>query len=116
MILYLGRYICQSCFKRKQQREAKRPRLTGKAELRWQLKRLGVWAQSHIAAILIVLTALGAAGARLAWVNYHARHPEHPAQPGAAPSTVKDSGAPGAESSLPSSERADLNSSETVGK
>lgn len=75
LILYLGRYICKACHDRKQARDARRPRLTALGELRWRLKRLGVWAQSHFATILVVLTALGAAGARVAWMSHRAHHP-----------------------------------------
>jgi hypothetical protein len=76
LILFLGRYMCKTCVDRRIAREARRPRLSGLAELRWQLRRVGVWAQSHLATIVVVLLALGAAGARLAWVGHHGNHPD----------------------------------------
>ena len=44
----------------RRQRDARRPRLTGMSEFRWRLRRLGVWAQSHMATIAVVLLATGA--------------------------------------------------------
>jgi curved DNA-binding protein CbpA len=75
LTLYLGRYICKTCYDRKLARDAKRPQLTGMVELRWRLKRLGVWAQSHFATILVIVAAMGAAGARVAWMSHRTRPP-----------------------------------------
>jgi hypothetical protein len=74
LVLYLGRYMCQTCFERKRARDAKRPTLTGWVELRWQIKRLAAWSHSHMATIVIVLLAMGAASARVAWVGYRTVH------------------------------------------
>ena len=71
---YLGRYMCKDCLARMGKNGGRTLRLKGLAELRWQMRRAGVFAHRHIFAIVVILIAIAAATARIAWVAGQSHH------------------------------------------